>query len=193
MINRGQTAREMIFKCPLKSISLLLITFLVGCTNSPPQLSAPQKIGQNERTRTISGSQAATIINKMHSLSVAADANAIVEYGKEKKDFLYISYYENQSQAREAFDLMIDKMISAKKGPFFHLMPLPTYKNKVYFTLGMGARHYIFLSGNYLLWLQTFQSFGGQLPPQLLNLYPLALESAGGLIDLAVSDRLHSA
>jgi hypothetical protein len=88
---------------------------------------------------------------------------------------------------------MIEKMVSAKQGPFFHLMPLPTYKNKVYFTLGMGARHYIFVSGNYLLWLQTFQSFGGELPPQLLNLYPLALEPAGGLIDLAVSDRLHSA
>jgi hypothetical protein len=193
MISRGQTAREMIFKCPLKSISLLMIAFLVGCTNSTPQLPAPQKIGHKERSRVISGKQAARVVNKMHSQSVAADANAIVEYGKEKKDILYISYYEDQNQAGKAFDLMIDKMVSAQKGPFFHLMPLPTYKNKVYFTLGMGARHYIFVSGNYLLWLQTFQSFGGELPPQLLNLYPLALESAGGLIDLAVSDRLHSA
>ena len=75
---------------------------------------------------------------------------------------------------------MIEKMASAKQGPFFHLMPLPTYKNKAYFTLGMGARHYIFLSGNYLVWLQTFQSFGGELPPQLLNLYPLTLKPAGG-------------
>jgi hypothetical protein len=156
-----------------------MIALLVGCTNSTPQLPAPQKIGQNERTRTISGSQAANIINKMHSLSVAADANAIVEYGKEKKDILYISYYEDQNQAGNAFDLMIDKMASAKQGPFFHLMPLPTYKNKVYFTLGMGAGHYIYLSGNYLLWLQTFQSFGGELPPQLLNLYPLTSKPAG--------------
>jgi hypothetical protein len=170
----------MIFNCPLKSIRVLMIALLVGCANSTPQLPAPQKIGQNERTRTISGNQAANIINKMHSQSVAATANVIVEYGKKKKDVLYISYYEDQNQAGKAFDLMIEKMASAKQGPFFHLMPLPTYKNKAYFTLGMGARHYIFLSGNYLVWLQTFQSFGGELPPQLLNLYPLTLKPAGG-------------
>jgi hypothetical protein len=143
------------------------------------ELSAPQKIGQNERTRTISGNQAAKIINKMHSQSVAADANAIVEYGKEKKDILYISYYEDQNQAGKAFNLMIEKMASAKQGPFFHLMPLPKYKNKVYFTLGMGASHYIFISGKFLLWLQTHQSFGGELPPRLLNLYPLTSKPAG--------------
>jgi hypothetical protein len=74
---------------------------------------------------------------------------------------------------------MIEKMVSAKQGPFFHLMPLPTYKNKVYFTLGMGARHYIFVSGNYLLWLQTLQSFGDELPPRLLKLYPVTSEPAG--------------
>jgi hypothetical protein len=170
----------MIFRCPLKYISLLMLAFLVGCTNSTTELPAPQKIGQKERTRTISGKQAAQIVNKMHSQSVAADANAIVEYGKEKKDILYISYYEDQNQAGKAFDSMIDKMASAKQGPFSHLMPLPTYKNKVYFTLGMGAGHYIFVSGNYLLWLQTFQSLGGELPPQLLNLYPLTSEPAGG-------------
>ena len=156
-----------------------MLAFLVGCTNSTTELPAPQKIGQKERTRTISGKQAAQIVNKMHSQSVAADANAIVEYGKEKKDILYISYYEDQNQAGKAFDSMIDKMASAKQGPFSHLMPLHTYKNKVYFTLGMGARHYIFVSGNYLLWLQTFQSFGGELPAQLLNLYPLTSEPAG--------------
>lgn len=169
----------MIFYCPLKSISLLIIAFLVGCTNSTTELSAPQKIGHKERSRVISGKQAARVVNKMHGQSVAADANAIVEYGKEKKDILYISYYEDQNQAGKAFNLMIEKMASTKQGPFFHLMPLLTYKNKAYFTLGMGARHYIFVSGNYLLWLQTIQSFGGELPPRLLNLYPPTLELAG--------------
>ena len=56
---------------------------------------------------------------------------------------------------------------------FFHLMPLPAYKNKVYFTLGMGSGHYIFLSGNCLLWYQTDQSFGDKLPPKLLKFYPV--------------------
>ena len=159
-------------------LSLIFLIFFLGCSNSI-QLSTPEKIGDKERSRIVSGKQAAQIVNKMHGQSVAADANVIVEYGKEKNDILYVSYYEDQNQAGKAFDLMIDKMASAKQGPFFHLMPLPKYQNKAYFTLGMGASHYIFISGKFLLWLQTHQSFGGELPPRLLNLYPLTSKPAG--------------
>ena len=76
---------------------------------------------------------------------------------------------------------MIEKMAAAQKGPFFHLMPLKKYQERAYLALGMGAVHYIYLSGNYLLWLQTYQSFGGELPPQLLNLYPITVKSADDL------------
>jgi hypothetical protein len=68
---------------------------------------------------------------------------------------------------------MLEKMTTSQKGPFFHLMPLSRYQNKVYMTLGMGAIHYIYVSGNFLLWLQSFQSFGDELPQQLLELYPV--------------------
>ena len=68
---------------------------------------------------------------------------------------------------------MIEKMAVAKKSPFSHLMPIGKYQKKVYMALGMGAVHYIYPSGNYLLWLQTFQSFGTELPPELLALYPI--------------------
>ena len=150
----------------------MLMFVWLGCSNSA-DIASPERIGEKERVRIVDGNQAARIINRMHNQSVAADANVIAEYGKEKKDLLYISYYTDQKQAKKAFDLMIDKMAAAKKGPFFHLMPLPTYTKPVYFTLGMGARHFIYQSGNYLLWLQTYQSFDDKLPPRLLKLYPV--------------------
>ena len=152
-------------------VSVPLIV-LLGCSSSA-DIASPELIGEKERVRVVDGNQAARIINRMHNQSVAADANVIAEYGKKKKDLLYISYYSDQKQAKKAFDLMIEKMAAAKKGPFFHLMPLNTYTKPVYFTLGMGARHYIYQSGNYLLWLQTYQSFDGKLPPRLLKLYPV--------------------
>jgi hypothetical protein len=136
-------------------------------------LPTPEKIGRKERIRVISGNQAADIVDKMHGQSVAADDNVIAEYGREKKELLYISFYRDQAQADTAFKLMVEKMASSKKGPFFHLIPLPTYDNKVYFTLGMGSGHYIYRSGNYLLWYQTYQSFGDKLPPRLLKFYPV--------------------
>jgi hypothetical protein len=150
--------------------------FLFGCVNSATELPTPEQIGQKERVRVISGDKAAVIINKMHSQSVAAAANVIAEYGQDKKDILYISFYKKEKAAGEAFNLMIEKLAAAKRSPFFHLMPLKKYQNKAYLTLGMGAAHYIYLSGNYLLWLQTVQYFGSELPARLLKLYPLTAE-----------------
>ncbi len=109
----------------------------------------------------------------MHNKSVAADANVIVEYGTEQKDLLYISYYVDHKLAKKAFELMMKKMAAVNKGPFSHLRQLTTYSKPVYFALGLGAGHYVYQSGNYLLWLQTYQSFDDKLPARLLKLYPV--------------------
>jgi hypothetical protein len=136
-------------------------------------LPTPERIGAKERVREITGKQAAQVVDKMHGRSVATHANVIAEYGRDRKDLLYISRYSDETEARKAFDLMIEKMAAAKKGPFFHLMPLGQYDHKVYMTLGMKAMHYIYVSGKFMLWLQTYQSFKDKLPDRLLALYPV--------------------
>ena len=151
---------------------LIVLTLMLGCSRAP-DLPTPEKIGEKERVREIAGKQAAQVVDKMHGRSVATNANVIAEYGRDKTDLLFISGYSDQTEAQKAFDLMIEKMAAAKNGPFFHLMPLGQYDNKVYMTLGMGAIHYIYLSGKFLLWLQTYQSFGDKLPSRLLELYPI--------------------
>jgi hypothetical protein len=162
----------MSLKSSLKIIGFGFIILILGCAN-PLNLPTPEKIGEKERVSEITGKQAARVVDKMHGLSVATHANVIAEYGRDKKDLLFISRYSDQTEAHKAFDLMIEKMAAAKKGPFFHLIPLGQYDNKVYMTLGMGAMHYIYISGKFLLWLQTYQSFGDKLPGLLLELYPI--------------------
>ncbi len=78
-------------KSRLKILSSIFIIFCLGCSNST-QLPTPEKIGDKERIRVISGKQAARVVNKMHGQTLAADDNVIVEYGKEKKDLLYFSF-----------------------------------------------------------------------------------------------------
>ena len=160
-------------KCKL--ISLVVSLILSGCTGtSAPDLITPEKIGEKERLRLITGEAAARVVNKMHGQSVATDANVIAEYGQgEKKDILYVSRYPAAQAAQKAFELMIEKMAAADKSPFYHLMPMEKYQKKVYMTLGMGAVHYIYRSGSLLLWFQTYQALGTTLPPQLLALYPI--------------------
>ena len=47
------------------------------------------------------------------------------------------------------------------------------YDETVYMSLGMGAIHYIFQSNQYILWLQTYQEIGRELPENLIQLYPV--------------------
>jgi hypothetical protein len=162
----------MSLKSSLKIIGFGFIILILGCV-SPLNLPTPEKIGEKERVREITGEEAARMVDKMHGRAVATQANVIAEYGRDQKDLLFISRYSDQTEAHKAFDLMLEKMAAAKKGPFFHLMPLGQYDNNVYMTLGMGAMHYIYVSGKSLLWLQTYQSFRDKLPGRLLALYPL--------------------
>jgi hypothetical protein len=161
----------MSLKFSLKIVGLGFIILILGCSRSA-DLPTPERIGDKQRVREITGKQAARVVDKMHGLSVATHANVIAEYGHDKKDLLFISRYSDQAEAHKAFALMIEKMAVAKKRPFFHLMPLGQYDKKVYMTLGMGATHYIYVSGESLLWLQTYQSFKDKLPGRLLALYP---------------------
>ncbi len=152
-------------------IGTIFIALFLGCSSST-NISTPAIIGEKNRFRVISGDQAARTVNKLHGSIVSAGANVIAEYGQDPKDLLYITHYQDHREAQKSFDLMIKKIAAAKNGPFYYLMPVTKYDEKVYMALGIGAVHYIYRSGHYLLWLQSYQSFGITLPPQLLEYYP---------------------
>jgi len=153
-------------------LSVLAWVVVFGCSNTT-EIPTPEKIWEKERVSLITGAKAAAVVNKLHRSNVATGGDVIAEYGREKKDLLYISAYTDSEKAQNAFDLMIGKMRATKGGPFTHLVPIKKYDGKVYMALGMGAVHYIIWSKHHLLWLQTYQSLGTTLPPQLLALYPV--------------------
>ncbi len=150
------------------------ITFILFACTSQPDLPSPEKLGELQRVKVNVGDEAAGNINQLHGLEVAPKSNAIVEYGEQDPDLLYISLFETSEEAGKTFEAMIEKMGQSESGIFQHLMPMRKYNEKVYMTLGMGAIHYIYSSGKYVLWLQTKQRFGMELPQELLNIYPLA-------------------
>ena len=156
-----------------KRFTIAVSILIFGCS-TVADINTPTKIGEKKRLRVVSGQQAAQVVNRMHGRSVATDANVIAEYGNgQNKDILYISRYAKTGDAQNAFELMIVKMKGARKSPFYHLRPIGKYQKKVYMTLGMGAVHYIYRSGNHLIWFQTYQSFGDEMPPSLLDIYPI--------------------
>jgi hypothetical protein len=93
-------------------IGILFVFTFIGCSNSSP-IQTPKMIGAKERTGILSGKQAAVVVNKLHGRVVAADANVIAEYGREKKELLYITRYKDQKEAAESLDLMVSKIAAA--------------------------------------------------------------------------------
>jgi len=160
------------FKTHLAILNIVAWVAVFGCSNTAG-IPTPEKIGAKDRVNLMTGAKAAAVVNKLHGSAVATGGDVIAEYGRDTKDLLYISAYTDGEKAKNAFDLMIGKMRAAKGGPFSHVVPIKIYGGHVYMALGMGAVHYIIRSGSHLLWLQTYQSFGTVLPPQLLALYPV--------------------
>ena len=84
----------------LKKYAVVLFSLaILGCSSPTPFLETPEKVGEKERTKIISGKKAAHVVNRMHGLSVAPDASVIAEYGQGKKDVLFISRYTNRGDA----------------------------------------------------------------------------------------------
>jgi len=157
----------------LSNLNLLLIfLFFISCSTSPEN-KVPDVIGAESRVRLIAGDEAVKSINHLHGLDVATTENIIAYYGIEEEDILYVTSYDSPEKAAEDFKKMIEKMSASEDSPFYHLMPLSSYDDNVYMTIGMGAIHYIYISGKNLLWLQTMQSFGMELPENLVALYPV--------------------
>jgi len=154
------------------SVLLAIVIWSNGCAKKE-RMAVPEKISEKKITKLLVGDEAVKVIDKLHGLEVAPDENIIAEYGEDPKDLLYISYYKDEDQARDAFILMISKMMKTDQGPFSHIRALPDYGEKVYMSIGMGAIHYIYYSSNYILWLQTYQDIGRELPEDLLSLYPI--------------------
>jgi len=150
---------------------ILIAGILAGCDS--PGLRSPDKIGSSKRSGIRTDADAQEIIDRLHGLKVSTEENLIATYGQDKKDLLYISSFEDAHSAQEAFGLMTKKITKTKDGPFYHVMPLKKYGDRAFITLGMGATHYIFISGRFLIWFQTYQSFGQVLPEELTDLYPV--------------------
>ncbi len=79
-------------------IFLLIISFLIISCQEKSDLAVPKTLGDLELSKVITGGEAIEEINKLHGLSVAASKNIIAEYGREKKDLLYISYYQDNEE-----------------------------------------------------------------------------------------------
>lgn len=155
----------------MKSIHFLLIFIIYACNTQQTSIQYPEQIGAFQLKSVVQGDSAIAEINILHQSEVAAANNIILRYGPNSEDILYISGYKNNSEATNDLNNMISKMKVSKNNPFGFIVPMKKY-DKSYMTLGLGSVHYIYQSGNYLLWFSTKQKFYNTLPEELLKYFP---------------------
>ncbi|MCK5033674.1 MAG: hypothetical protein KAS18_08570 [Calditrichia bacterium] len=155
----------------MKIYVFFVFIIIISCNQQSNDKQFPEQIGIYKINSIVKGDSAVKEINILHQLSVVTKKNIIIRYGINSEDILYISKFKDNSDATEVFEAMVSKMQANKNIPFSYLIPMKNYDNS-YMTLGLGSVHYIYRSGEFLLWFSTKQKFYNEIPEDLLKIYP---------------------
>jgi len=157
----------------IKIIPAIIISILLFNCSVQKKHNVPESIGDKTLAKIIEKEQAKKILNELHGLTLADQENIIAEYGTADPDILYLAKFDSDMLASSSFEQMLDKMKKNEKGIFTFLVPMKNYNQKSYMTIGLGFVHYIYKSGNYVIWFSTKQKFYNTLPAELINVFPV--------------------
>ena len=93
-------------KTCLVILNVVVWIVVFGCSNAA-QIQTPEKIGEKDRLNLITGAKATAVVNKLHGRTVTTGGDVIAEYGRGRKDLLYITDYTDREKAKKSFNLML--------------------------------------------------------------------------------------
>ncbi|MCF8241517.1 MAG: hypothetical protein K9J16_09025 [Melioribacteraceae bacterium] len=143
-----------------KSGLILFVGLLLGYCTSKENDPIPQSFFGYTLDQKLTGEEAKNFVNRLHFNPVTDVKNEIGFYSSGRNKLLiYITYYENETIAKEN-ELLMTKKISPESpvfsgGEYFELSSLEIYK-----CFGMGQNHYVFTHGNKLIWFQVDTEIG---------------------------------
>lgn len=151
-------------------LSLLLLLLLFACAQPVEKQQdlvslLPENIGEWQRVKLISGSEALGKINHLHGKNIIVEEGAIGNYQAEGKGLamVWISRSKTAALTQEQAEVMADKMVNNPRSPFHNPETLSINKTKVYKFLGMGQVHYIFYRKRLAYWISAPPAVGKKL------------------------------
>jgi len=129
-----------------------MLLVIAGCSPRE-ETPLPSEILHLEMTESLSGEQAAEIIDHLHQKEVTPAQNYVGRYeGDGHTATYYLSLYDTSSEADEELNAMVESM--ERGGHVFdHVRKLTIKERDVWMALGMGQAHYFYAEGNQLIWL----------------------------------------
>lgn len=149
----------------MRYLNIFIFIFLIAC--NPANNPVPEKLFDFKIDKKLTGKEAVTFINELHSKNVTDTENIIGFYsGPKGKLIIYITKYESEKSAEIDFERMTKKISPENsvfmKGKFSEIRGI-----SVYTTFGMGMTHFVFRRNNELYWI----SAGTMWASEFLNQY----------------------
>jgi hypothetical protein len=138
----------------MKRIALLLpVLFLLVACSKRDETPLPDAILSMSLTETLTGTEAAEIIDHLHQGTVAPDRNYVGRYrGDGNSATYYLSVYGTVDEAQSELDAMVAGL--ERGGHVFDHVRVRSVNGKdVWMALGMGQAHYFYAEGDRLIWL----------------------------------------
>lgn len=152
----------------LVGLSLLFFIPSVSIANS-----LPQSIGPLTLVKSQSGEEARQEIDRLHGKQLDFRKGYIGTYGGEDRGAkVWVSEYDSDAKASEAFGKMTRKMTLSGQKNFWHFQEIPIEGVPVYFLVGMGQAHYFFQKGIKVIWLAVDPPLAKQAIRDLLGKIP---------------------
>ncbi len=134
---------------------IIAVLFILFSACSVQKVYLPDKVSGFSLNKKLTGSEAEDFVNRLHYGTVAADENEIGFYSSEKGSaVIYISYYNSDDEADQILLQMVEK-IENVPSPFEGGDSFELSDHIIYRYSGLGQSHFVFSSGNVLLWISA--------------------------------------
>ena len=149
-------------KVPGVIITIFLFSALLSCGRKPKGTERfPQTLPKLHLVKILQGKEAIEAVNKLHGKKIHLKKAWVAYYqgayyeGNWNEATIWISESFSSQEAKEQTEVMIQKMLSAKKSPFYNFKEKNIKGIKVYIFWGLGQQHAVFQKGSFVYWISA--------------------------------------
>jgi len=143
-------------------IGIIILSFLLACGRKPKGVECfPQTLPHLHLIKILQGKKAIEAVNKLHGKKIHLNRAWVAYYqgayyeGNWNEATIWVSESFSPQEAKEQTKVMMQKMLSAKKSPFYNFKEKDIKGVKVYIFWGLGEEHAVFQKGSFVYWISA--------------------------------------
>ncbi len=143
-------------------IAVFLFSALLSCGRKPKGTERfPQTLPHLHLIKILQGKEAIEAVNKLHGKKIPLKRAWVAYYqgayyeGNWNEASIWISESFSPQEAKKQTEVMMQKMLSAQRSPFYNFKEKNIKGIKVYTFFGLGQQHAVFQRGSFVYWISA--------------------------------------